>query len=87
MIHKSEKVQTTQWSKENGQRDKQRCTKHYTENQRTSLKTEVVFHDIPCGHADYYITKVVLRANKNISAFLSLQEMHCNCLFVIFSMI
>jgi hypothetical protein len=26
------KEQTTQWSKENGQKEKQRYTKHYTEN-------------------------------------------------------
>ena len=30
--HKSKKGQTTQWPKEIGQRDKQRSTKHYTEN-------------------------------------------------------
>jgi len=44
----------------------------------------VVFHDIRCGHANYYITKVVPRANNTILAFRSLQEIHCNCLFVIF---
>jgi len=31
-----EEGQTTQWSKENKQKDKQRPTKHYTENQRWS---------------------------------------------------
>jgi len=25
-------MQTTQWQKERGQKDKQRCTKHYTYN-------------------------------------------------------
>ena len=27
--------QTTQWTKQKGQRDKQQSTKHYTENQRS----------------------------------------------------
>ena len=31
-----EERQTTQWPKEKGQKDKQRSTKHYTENKRLS---------------------------------------------------
>jgi len=31
-----EEWQTAQWAKEKGQKDKQRSTKHYTENQRSS---------------------------------------------------
>jgi hypothetical protein len=31
-----EEGQTTQWPKEKGQKDKQRSTKHYTENLRSS---------------------------------------------------
>ena len=31
-----EEVLTTQWSKEKGQKDKQRSTKHYTENYRSN---------------------------------------------------
>jgi hypothetical protein len=32
----NEERQTTQWPKEKGQKDKQRSTKHYTENKRLS---------------------------------------------------
>jgi hypothetical protein len=35
-----EKVQKTQWPRENGQKDKQGSTKHYTINKRYHLKTK-----------------------------------------------
>ena len=45
---KRTKGQTTQWPKEKEQKDKQRSTEHYTENEheRTPLKTDIISYSM-----------------------------------------